>query len=131
MIEAHGPSEDDLQTLATEWMFYASHFGLIAEILNGRWTSEQVTDMPRGVLMLISELRDLRARCDVDARKPPSADRPTTEYLTLWQEQAERERKRNSADRAQIDLGTWIAILIELRELRALFTAQTTAKKDA
>lgn len=44
---------------------------------------------------------------------------PTTEYLVIWQEQAERERKRNPADRAQIDLDTWIAILAELRARRA------------
>ncbi len=59
-MTAEAPSEDDLETRAMEWMLYASHFGLIAEILNGRWTSEQVTDMARGVLILLTELRARR-----------------------------------------------------------------------
>lgn len=52
-------NEDALESRAIEWMFHASHFGIMVEIGNGRWTSEQVTDMPRGVLALLAEKRRL------------------------------------------------------------------------
>jgi hypothetical protein len=48
---------DDVEQTAREFMFHASHFGLIAEIHNGRWTSEQITDLARAVLVLLPVVR--------------------------------------------------------------------------
>lgn len=48
-----------------------------------------------------------------------AGERISDEHLALWQEQAERERKRNPADRAQVDLDSYIAMLAEIRRHRA------------
>ncbi len=48
---------DEIEERAREWMFYASHFGLLGEIVNGRWSSEQVTDMARTLLAVLPVVR--------------------------------------------------------------------------
>lgn len=45
--------------------------------------------------------------------------RVTDAYIGIWLEQVRRERKRNPADRAQVDFDTWESMLVELREHRA------------
>lgn len=61
MSAPHVISEEALEELAKEWLFYDTRFGIVAEMHNGRWSDEQIAGMARRVLALLAELRERRS----------------------------------------------------------------------
>jgi hypothetical protein len=53
-------SAKELEPMASDWLGYADRFGIIAEIVNGRYTDAALRDMAGAFLWLIAEVQRLR-----------------------------------------------------------------------
>jgi hypothetical protein len=61
MSGAASMSEEELEQIATEWLFYDTRFGVVTEVVNGRWTRDQLVGMAAAALKLLAEVRRRRA----------------------------------------------------------------------
>lgn len=105
--------EAALEALALEWMFYAERFGIVAEILHGRWTNGQLERTARSVLALLEEVRQLRS----PTRTRGPQELPVKQHFT--EEQLEEIAHDALTPHQQLTLPT-LRVRQMLEEIRAL-----------
>lgn len=92
--------------LAREWEFYATRFGIVDEVSNGRYSDEQLLALARALLALQAELERMRALADAlaDAANDAFPWVGVGRSGPSWGTEDTRQRNRNSCEAAESGL---------------------------